>query len=220
MNIFKEIKQLMTARQIAEGYGLDINKNGMACCPFHDDKHPSMKIEDGFYCFACGAKGDAIGYVAKLYGLSQYEAACKIIEDFNLPIGVRRSYSSYDKKHKHADEKTKIINIQRRFEKWCSETAVILEQCKRNIDTAINAINDEFSKEVLESNDFLILIHEKSKIGYWFEILDEGTLEDKIKFFKTSREEVKQIAERIERAGNRIIKGSRRDPDEGRKQCI
>lgn len=58
----------------------------MACCPFHDDKHPSMKIDQTYYCFGCGEKGDAINYVAKTFGLSQIEAAKKIIQDFHLPI--------------------------------------------------------------------------------------------------------------------------------------
>lgn len=41
-NIFEQTKSLVTARQVAEYYGLKVKKNGMACCPFHDDKHPSM----------------------------------------------------------------------------------------------------------------------------------------------------------------------------------
>lgn len=49
MPIFKEIKEHLTARQVAEYYGLKVGRNGMACCPFHDDKHPSMKIDTGYY---------------------------------------------------------------------------------------------------------------------------------------------------------------------------
>ena len=64
MNIFREMKERVTARQVAERYGLKVSRNGMACCPFHNDKHPSMKIDQNYYCFACGAKGDAINYVA------------------------------------------------------------------------------------------------------------------------------------------------------------
>ena len=63
----------------------------MACCPFHNDKHPSMKIDQNYYCFACGAKGDAINYVAVLFGLSQFEAAKKINEDFSLDIPIGQS---------------------------------------------------------------------------------------------------------------------------------
>ena len=88
MSIFREIKECITAREVAEGYGLKILDKGMACCPFHDGRHPSMKIDSGFYCFACGAKGDAINYVAKLFSLSQIDAAKKLVKDFNLPVKV------------------------------------------------------------------------------------------------------------------------------------
>lgn len=65
MNIFETVKAAVTVRQAAEHYGLKINRSGMICCPFHDDRHPSLKLnEDYFYCFGCGAKGDVIDFVA------------------------------------------------------------------------------------------------------------------------------------------------------------
>ena len=67
MNIFQEMKERVTARQVAERYGLKVSRNGMARCPFHNDKHPRMKIDQNYYCFACGEKGDAVNYVAVLF---------------------------------------------------------------------------------------------------------------------------------------------------------
>lgn len=61
-------------------------QNGVAYCPFHDDRHPSMKVDKNYHCFACGVGGDVIDYTARMYGLSQYDAAKKLIEDFGLPI--------------------------------------------------------------------------------------------------------------------------------------
>ena len=72
MNIFQKVKERVTARQVAEKYGLKVRQNGMVCCPFHNDKHPSMKIDRNYYCFACGSKVDAVNYVAILFGLSQF----------------------------------------------------------------------------------------------------------------------------------------------------
>jgi len=43
MNIFETVKAAVTVRQAAEHYGLKINRSGMICCPFHDDRHPSLK---------------------------------------------------------------------------------------------------------------------------------------------------------------------------------
>ena len=85
MDIFATVKEALTIRQAAEHYGLHANRNGMACCPFHEDRHPSMKLNERyFYCFGCGATGDVIDLVARLFGLSSYEAAQKLAQDFGI----------------------------------------------------------------------------------------------------------------------------------------
>ena len=56
----------------------------MACCPFHDDKHPSMKVDRRFHCFGCQADGDVIDFTARLFGLNKKEAALKLAEDFSV----------------------------------------------------------------------------------------------------------------------------------------
>ncbi len=58
MTIYETIKAAISVKQAAEHYGLKVSHNGMACCPFHNDRHPSLKLnEDYFFCFSCGAKG-------------------------------------------------------------------------------------------------------------------------------------------------------------------
>ena len=65
-------------------YGIAVGRGGMACCPFHDDRHPSMKVDTRFHCFGCGADGDVIDFTARLYDLSPKEAAEKLAQDFGL----------------------------------------------------------------------------------------------------------------------------------------
>ena len=84
-NVFETVKQSVTVREAAERYGIEVKRGGMACCPFHDDKNPSMKLnEEYFYCFGCGATGDVIDLTARLYNLSPKEAAEKLAQDFGL----------------------------------------------------------------------------------------------------------------------------------------
>jgi len=72
MTIYGTIKAAISVKQAAEHYGLKVNRNGMACCPFHNDRHPSLKLnEDYFFCFGCGAKGDVIDLVARLFNMRQ-----------------------------------------------------------------------------------------------------------------------------------------------------
>ena len=97
MTIYETIKAAVTVSQAAEHYGLQASRNGMACCPFHNDRHPSMKLnEDYFFCFCCGAKGDVIDLVARLFDLSGYEAAQRLAADFGISSesgqAVRASY--------------------------------------------------------------------------------------------------------------------------------
>lgn len=85
MNQFETIKAAVTLRQAAETYGLWVLPNGMTCCPFHEDRHPSLKLnKDYFYCFGCGTSGDVIDFTARLFGLSPYAAAKKLETDFGI----------------------------------------------------------------------------------------------------------------------------------------
>lgn len=85
MTFFETVKNSVTVKQAAEHYGCKVNRGDMICCPFHDDRHPSMKLNERyFYCFGCGATGDVIDLVAKLLGLSSYEAAKKLAYDFGI----------------------------------------------------------------------------------------------------------------------------------------
>ena len=84
MNIFEAVKQSVTTRQAAERYGIRVERNGMCRCPFHDDSTPSMKLDRRYYCFGCGATGDVIDLTAQLFGLSSFQAARKLTQDFGL----------------------------------------------------------------------------------------------------------------------------------------
>lgn len=85
MNVFETIKAAVPMREAAEHYGLRVLPNGMACCPFHDDHHPSLKLnEDYFFCFGCGVHGDVIDFTAKLWDLPIQEAVEKLSSDFEI----------------------------------------------------------------------------------------------------------------------------------------
>ena len=85
MRIFEIVKENVNLRETAELYGIDVNRYGMALCPFHNDRHPSLYVaDDHYYCFACGEHGDVIDFAARLFGLPLYEAAQRLAADFHL----------------------------------------------------------------------------------------------------------------------------------------
>lgn len=85
MRIFEIVKENVNLREAAELYGIDVNRYGKALCPFHNDRNPSLYVaDDHYYCFACGEHGDVIDFVGRLFQLSPYDAARKLMADFHL----------------------------------------------------------------------------------------------------------------------------------------
>lgn len=92
MNLFAKVKDTLTTRAAAERYGIEVNRKGMCRCPFHEDHHPSMKVDHRFHCFGCQADGDVIDFVGRLFSLSPKDAALKLASDFYIsPDGISRS---------------------------------------------------------------------------------------------------------------------------------
>lgn len=121
MNAFEAVKQSVTTRQAAEHYGIRVGRNGMACCPFHNDRTPSMKVDSRYYCFGCGATGDVIDFVASLHNLGKKDAAIRLLEDFgivydecshrkaNFPI--KKTVPKLTFEQKYEQTKTKCIRV-------------------------------------------------------------------------------------------------------------
>ena len=89
MSYFQTLKDQITCRDAAEKYGLEVNRSGMARCPFHEDRNPSMKLSRGFHCFGCGAQGDVITFVSRLFEISSGDAARRLAADFDIPLYPR-----------------------------------------------------------------------------------------------------------------------------------
>ena len=78
MNLFEIVKYGVNCREAAERYGVEANHYGMALCPFHNDRHPSLYVaDDHYYCFACGEHGDVIDFVSKVaFNLTKRQIVC------------------------------------------------------------------------------------------------------------------------------------------------
>ena len=190
MNIFQEMKERVTARQVAERYGLKVSRNGMTRCPFHNDKHPSMKIDQNYYCFACGAKGDAVNYVAVLFGLSQFEAAKKINDDFSLGIsientGIRRKQNSgVREKEKIPTKEERIQFVQKKIGGWVKDAVNVLLRYLRGMEFWKEFYKPE-SMEAEWNPLFVEALQNESKISYLVDMMMFGTDEEVLDFSRT-----------------------------------
>ena len=122
-NIFATVKAAITTRQAAETYGLKVSRNGMTCCPFHDDRHPSMKVDERYYCFGCHETGDVIDFTARLFGLTPYEAAQKLAHDFHLDPNSPAPAVQKVIRRKSADPQEAecigiLIDYERQLHRW------------------------------------------------------------------------------------------------------
>jgi hypothetical protein len=114
MNVFEVVKASVSVPDAAKMYGIRADRHGMAKCPFHDDRHPSLKLnQDFYYCFGCGATGDVIDFVSRLYDLSAFEAAKKIVSDFGLDPDKPPSASAL------AKPRHPMIRAFREDERYC-----------------------------------------------------------------------------------------------------
>jgi DNA primase len=86
MDLFKAVRERVTAREAAEYYGVAIRRN-KARCIWHDDRRPSLSFKDGYcHCFACNNGGSAIDVAMQLYGMPAKAAADKLSVDFGLGL--------------------------------------------------------------------------------------------------------------------------------------
>ena len=187
-SVFEAVKQSVSVREAAQMYGIEVNRSGMACCPFHDDKNPSMKLnEEYFYCFGCGATGDVIDFTARLYNLSPKEAAEKLAQDFGL---------AYDSQ----------APPRRRYVRRKSEA----QKFKEDRDHAFRVLADyfhllrkwetDYTPKTPEENPhsrFMEAIQKKDYVGYLLDFFLEDTPDEQRLWIAEHQSEIANLERRV-----------------------
>ncbi len=190
MNLFEAVKQSVTTRQAAFAYGISVGRNGMVCCPFHDDRHPSMKVDRRFHCFACQADGDVIDFTSRLFGLSSKEAALKLAGDFSISFD-RKGHDPPQKriiKRKISDEMRYRQAEQKCFRVLC-DYLHLLERWKE--EYAPKQPEDDWNPLFVEA------LHRHPYIEYLLDLLLSASIEERAFVVAEYGKEVKKIEQRI-----------------------
>ena len=120
MDYASDIKRAVTTREAAEYYGLQINRTGYICCPFHHEKTPSLKLykNGSWHCFGCGKGGDVISFVQDYFGLTFPQAMEKLNDDFHLglPINEKPTQRQQQDAARKAYERRKMVEAQKKAE--------------------------------------------------------------------------------------------------------
>lgn len=178
-NIFQECRERVDAQTAARFYGLSLDRKGWALCPFHRDKHPSMSFKNGHWrCWACGAKGDSIDLVARLYGLAPLEAVRKLNEDFSLSLPLDRPPTKAERKQ--AVQQTVTWNG---FEQWRRDMLNRLTAAFRVGHLALNGIETPEDIEQLSERE-AVAIRWQPALEYWADLLAGESMEGRIEIFR------------------------------------
>ncbi len=192
MDVFEAVKQSVSTRQAAEHYGIKVSRNGMACCPFHSDRHPSLKVDRRYHCFGCQADGDVIDFAAALFNLPVKDAAMKLAADFG--ISYDRSDGSRPVKIKPAKRK---ISDEMRFHE-------AVQKCQRVYSDYLHLLQrwqTEYAPGAVDEEWNPLFTEALQRETYVEHVLDDvflnGTASDKAAFITKHGKEVVQIERRM-----------------------
>lgn len=196
MNTFEEVKSNITARQAAERYGIKVNRHGMALCPFHNDKHPSMKVDKRYHCFACQADGDVIDLVANLYGLPPKEAVIKLAGDFGIPITIGAT-SPHGQAQRYAKATPRMAEPP---EQVILKAALPFFHSLASYYHMLQYWQEHLTPKIQDTDwdhRFVEALQKKSYVEYLLDTLLWGTDTEKIALLTEHGKEVNEYAKRI-----------------------
>lgn len=210
MNIFKSVKEAVSVMDAASFYGIKVNRSGLCNCLFHNDKTPSMKVDVRYYCFGCGATGDVIDFVGKLFGLSPLDAAKKIVADFNVIDNDNYQSSNSNAYNNCADhtpshvtnpgiiQKNNEYQLKRALDLYVRDALFSLHKYKEKLLTFKN----KYAPSSIEELDTCHPLFEEAlknlgKIDWMIDELTFGFRDEQITFITNYKGEIEHVKTRL-----------------------
>lgn len=88
----EEIRAKVDIADLISSYGYTLKRGGndlWCCCPFHNEKTPSFKVDVSrgtYHCFGCGESGDVFSFVMKQEGLTFGDAIRKLASSVGIEL--------------------------------------------------------------------------------------------------------------------------------------
>lgn len=194
MNLFTEIKSAVSAKEAAIFYGVKVGRGGMACCPFHSDKHPSMKLDNRFHCFGCGADGDVINFVERMFGLSPLDATRKLIADFHLNIDT---YTASPPKSAQTNKQNNEQELLRAFRLYRRDALFYLCEYHCLLHNAIKELAPTTPEELEHCHPlYEEAIHNIDFINWMIEELENANIQQQIELLDIYKEVITHARKR------------------------
>ena len=178
--IIEEIVYRTDIEQLVGSY-VSLKRTGSnlsGLCPFHSEKTPSFTVSPAkkmFYCFGCGAGGNAITFVQKAENLDFVQSVEFLAQRAGITIPRDESYKreevSRKRVHEMNKEAAKFFRACLYDPRYGSEAMEYLKGKRRLSDAVIKHFGLGFSP-----NDFGLLTKHMRDLGYTEEELIKGFL--------------------------------------------
>jgi len=157
--------------------GINLNRNNMARCPFHDDRTPSLKVfpdSQTFHCFGCGKHGDVISFIREYKSLSFKGAISYLgIESKPTPDG-----------HKRQDALRRKKNLRGFLFKWRRRYQNALIDRLRELENIDSEIRNNPMVDGADPWDRVSLMAEIPHLEWKIELMQSGDLETIIDIYE------------------------------------
>ena len=186
-SLFEVVKQSVTTKAAAEHYGIEVKRGGMAKCPFHSDQSPSLKLNDDYYyCFGCGATGDVIDFVARLFQIGNKEAAERIAADFGLQYDAHVPYVP-------PKRTATAVQIAKQRERY---TYGVLTRYHSQLQEWLARYAPENPDDEIDSR-YLEAIHQKDYVEYLMDTFLSNSPEERTLICSERNPDIRRIAHRL-----------------------
>lgn len=184
MEVFQEIKGMVSTLEAAEHYNLKLIRKGSkywSLCMFHPDNHPFLCIypRGGFKCYSCDTAGaDSIALVSKMYGLPPFQAVQKMIADFNLPVPLDNFMHISKRKNSEPTECDLYFGLKT----WSRTTFIELCRIYKIVGKLLKTYTNPDTASNGELFAPLVLLH--ADLDRWIDTLTYGSLIDTFYLYK------------------------------------
>ena len=201
-NAFDTIKETLNIADLTASYGVDVKRNNQALCPFHNERTPSFTIypkTNSFKCFGCGVGGSVIDFAMLMHGTDALEAAKKLDMDYSL--GLFDYKPSQEELYRLSEQQARREankGLNKAFEDYINNAYNLLCDYLHllqdwKIAHAPKSMNDTSEPHHL----FVEACHQLDYIEYLTDFLLDADVDEQIKFYKTHREELSNIATKL-----------------------
>ena len=137
------IKDTISALDVGNAIGLNVDRHGRCSCPFHNGKDRNMKLfpgNRGFSCFVCHESGDVIKLVRQYYTMTFKDCIAWFNDTFR--IGLDLGSTITPEKRRQAE---KALQMRKR--------AIEFQQWKERLQFDLALTADEIVRKLEEQRD-------------------------------------------------------------------